>query len=119
MRVLLANKQSKERTALKKLLGQDSELCLVGEAVEVASLLAQAQAVQPDLLLLDWELPGLGCADLLPIFGCSWKVVAFAHVQARQDALAAGVDAFVSKQEPIEHLLNTVRAVGRLSPCFV
>ncbi len=120
MRVLLADNQEKERAALKRLLGQDPELCLVGEAAEVESLLAQAEAIHPDLVLLDWELPGLGCVDLLPTFGCSLKVVAFGeHIGARQEALAAGVDAFVSKQEPVEQLLNTVRAVGRLSPCFV
>ncbi len=65
MRVLLADNQAKERTALQQLLGQDPELCLVGKVAEIASLLAQAQAIRPDLVLLDWELPGLGCADLL------------------------------------------------------
>ncbi|MGD9099326.1 MAG: response regulator transcription factor [Anaerolineae bacterium] len=120
MRIFLADHQAKERAALKRLLGQDPELCLVGEAAEVESLLTQAEVIHPDLVLLDWELPGLEGAGFLPTFGVSLKVVAFSeHVQARQEALAAGVDAFVSKQEPVEELLNMVRAVGRLSPCFV
>jgi DNA-binding NarL/FixJ family response regulator len=121
MRVLLADNRTKERAALKRLLKQDPELCLVGEATEVKSLLAQAQAIHPDLVLLDWGLLVLGGADLLPdLLGCSLKVVAFGeHAQARAEALAAGVDAFVSKQEPVEELLNMARAVCQLSPFFV
>jgi DNA-binding NarL/FixJ family response regulator len=119
MRVLLADDQAKERAALKRLLGQDPELFLVGEAAEAESLLAQAKTIHPDLVLLDWGLLGLGGVGSLPALLGGYKVVAFGeHVQARREALAAGVDAFVSKQEPVEELLNMVRAIGRLSPFF-
>jgi DNA-binding NarL/FixJ family response regulator len=123
MYVLLAARQAKERTALQQLLAFDSELCVVGQAGEAAELLSQTQMVHPDVVLLEWELPGLGGANLvsaLKSFAWPPKVVAFSRkMGARSEALAAGVDAFGGKQQPVEEILNTVRAVGRLSPCFV
>jgi DNA-binding NarL/FixJ family response regulator len=123
MYVLLAGDLEKERRALKQLLEQDSELNVVGEATEARALLAQLQESRPDLVLLEWGLPGLRADELLPALRClgrSVKVVIFGErAETHQEALAAGADAFVSKQEPAEELLNTVRAVGGLSPCYV
>jgi DNA-binding NarL/FixJ family response regulator len=123
MYVLLAGDLERERRALKQLLEQDSELNVVGEATEAAALLAQLQESRPDLVLLEWGLPGLRADKLLPALRClarPVKIVVFGErAETHQQALAAGADAFVSKQEPAEELLNTVRAVGGLSPCYV
>jgi DNA-binding NarL/FixJ family response regulator len=123
MRVLLTNDQTQVRSALRRLLEQESELSVVGEAGEAEDLLAQVQETRPDLVLLDWELPGLQATDLLLAMHsryCPLKVVAFSeHKEARQEALDAGADAFISKDDPQERLLITLRAVGGLSPCFV
>jgi DNA-binding NarL/FixJ family response regulator len=123
MNVILAHCQAKEHKALRWLLEQDPELNLVAETDETDSLLAQAQAMQPGLVLLDWELPGLEATDMLQALHClgsPLKVVAFSdRAEAHQEAMAAGADAFVSKEEPVEELLKTVRAVGDLSPCIL
>jgi DNA-binding NarL/FixJ family response regulator len=123
MRILLADNLENERTVLKQLLKYDSELSVVGEAVDADDLLARLQKTLPDLVLLSWELPGLPAADLLDALSRLThpiKVIVFSkHNEARRAALVAGADAFVSKDGPVEQLLNTVRAVGRLSPCFV
>lgn len=101
---------------------QEPELSVVGEAVEAQDLLAQARVIHPDLVLLDWELPGLqGTGLLLALhgLGCPMKVVAYSErMEARQEALAAGADAFHSKDEPLEWLLITLYAFAGLSPCF-
>jgi len=123
MRILLADGQVKERTMLRQLLTQDPELHLVGEATEACGLLAQVQALRPDFVLLDWELPGLQDTNLIPALhclSCSPKVIVLSERQeACREAVEAGANAFVSKEEPVIWLLNTVRKVGRLSPCFV
>jgi DNA-binding NarL/FixJ family response regulator len=123
MHVLLADNQVSGRTALKRLLEQEPELYLIGEAAEAESLLAQAQAIRPDLVLLNWELPGLPAADLLAALQAlcgPLRVVVFSdNMKARQEAMTAGADAFVCKEDPLEWLLSTVYAVAGLSPCFV
>jgi two-component system response regulator DesR len=121
--LLLADDDVQERTALRRLFEQDPETVIVGEIVDVDGLLEQAQAVRPDLLLLDWELPGMqpaGLVQALHCLGYPLKVIAFGtRPEACAEALAAGVDAFVSKEEPVEELLKTVRSVGELSPYIV
>ena len=123
MYLLLAASDTQERTALRWLFEQDPELAIVGETARVDTLLTQAQAIRPDLVLLDWELPGMQRADFLQALhrlGHPLQVVAFGtRPEACPDALAAGANAFVSKDEPVEELLKTVRSVGGLSPYIV
>ena len=112
MRVLLADDQSKVRSALRLLLEQEPELSVVGEATDADELLAQAETVCPDIVLLDWELPGLSRNDVLSTLRARWprlKVIALSgRPEARQAALDAGADAFVSKGDPPEQLLVAV-----------
>jgi len=116
MRVLLADDESKVRSALRLLLEQKPGLSVVGEATEAGEVLEQVQAACPDLLLLDWELPGQQAADLLPaIRRCCPHLLVIAlsgRPEARQAALAAGADAFVSKGDPPDRLLATVGAAS-------
>ena len=112
MRVLLADDQSKVRSALRLLLEQEPELSGVGEATDADELLAQVGTFRPDIVLLDWELPGLQAPDMLSALRalCPYlKVIALSgRPEARQAALAAGADAFVSKGDPPEQLLAAV-----------
>ncbi len=44
--------------------------------------------------------------------GCHLKVIVLSgHLEACEEALAAGADAFVSKRDPPEQLLTTLRTV--------
>jgi DNA-binding NarL/FixJ family response regulator len=113
MRVLLADDQAKVRSALRLLLGLDPGMSVLGEVAEAQELLIQVKAIQPDLLLLDWELPGLGAVD--PMLSSLRAVCPHLSVialsgrpGARRAALAAGVDAFVSKGDPPERLMAVV-----------
>jgi DNA-binding NarL/FixJ family response regulator len=123
MRVLLTARREGTRSALKRLLDQESELNVVSTVASAGDLLPQAQETQPDMVVLDWELPGLRASDVLSSLHSlshSVKVVAFSKTQgARQDAINAGADAFVSREAPPEWLLITMRTVGGLSPRFV
>jgi DNA-binding NarL/FixJ family response regulator len=116
MRVLLADDQAKVRSALKLLLEQEAGLCVVGEAADAEALLAVAQAVQPDVVLLDWELPGheeAGLLTALRALSSRARVIALSgRLEAGQEALAAGVDGFVSKGDPPERLLAVLRSQG-------
>jgi two-component system response regulator DesR len=123
MRILLAANRTQVGPTIKWLLTHDPEICIVGEVVEAQGLLIQAQQSRPDLILLDWELPGLQTADLLHGLRalCDHaKVVAYSErTEMYQEALTAGVKAFVSKAEPPSQLVNTLRAAGGLSPYYV
>lgn len=114
VRVFLADGRLRTRAALRLLLEQQPEFRVVGEAAEAGDLLAQTVAVCPHLLLLDWQLRGFR-VDLLPVLRKQQphlKVVAMStRPEVRSLALAAGVDAFVSKVDPPEHLLACLNQV--------
>lgn len=113
MRVLLADDQAKVRSALKLLLEHESGVCVVGECADADALLAQMELTQPDVVLLDWELPGHEERDLLArlrALSPHVRVIALSgRLEANHEALAAGVDAFVSKSDPPERLLESLQ----------
>ena len=112
MRVLLADDQSKVCSALRLLLEQQPDIHILGEAVDSTGLLDWVKVTCPDVVLLDWELPGLETDSLLPtlreLCPCLKVIALSGRPEARQAALDAGVDAFVSKGDPPERLLAAV-----------
>lgn len=113
MHILLADRQPKVRYALRVLLERQPGVVIVGEAVNADDLISQARAKRPDLVLLDWDLPGLtptGSLSFLRKICPEMSVIALSgHAEARQGALGAGADAFASKVDPPERLLATIR----------
>lgn len=115
MQILLADDNPEVRSALRLLLEQEPTLALVTEAVNTEGLLAHLSESCPTAVLLDWELPGLHNSDFLRILrSCcpEMKVIALSSkFEAQQEALAARVDAFISKSEPPEKILTTIRSL--------
>lgn len=121
MRVVLADDQAKVRSALRLLLEHQPDLEILGEAVNTTGLLDWVKAAHPDLVLLDWELPGLPAADLLPQLRAhqpNLQVIALSgRPEAGQAALEAGADAFVSKGDPPEVLVAAIEACRNQKCC--
>jgi len=119
LRVLLADDQAWLRSALRFLLEQELGVEVIGEAGDARALLAKAQSTRPNLVLLDWELPGMravgGGQNLLVAlhkFCPNISVIVLSgRPEASSSALDAGVDFFVSKADPPESLLAALRAV--------
>jgi DNA-binding NarL/FixJ family response regulator len=112
MRILIADDEPKVRFALRVALERQPGSKTVGEATDAADLLAQAQSVCPDLLLLDWDLPETPAPELLSELHriCRrLKVIVLSEkFEAEHAALVLGADAFVSKADPPDHLLRAV-----------
>jgi DNA-binding NarL/FixJ family response regulator len=112
MLILLADDQPKVRFGLRVLLERQSGFTIAEEADNAEDLLAKAQSTHPDLILLGWELPGLDTGDALSTLrqACPKPIVIAlsGRPEARQAALKAGADAFVSKADPPERLLATI-----------
>lgn len=113
-RVYLADSQPDERLAFRLLL-QDLNLLVVGEADDWQTLLAEAPATNPDLLMVDWGLVAAGSGGELVTLrkACPAAVVIVlvSHLNAReQAALSAGADAFISKGEASDRVAARVRA---------
>jgi DNA-binding NarL/FixJ family response regulator len=112
MRIMLADNRRKVRFALRALLERQSGFEVIAEGVDAQDLMAHAESSCPDVVLLDWELPGMAPRDLLTAlrrYCPNVKIIALSgRVSARREAMDTGADAFVSKGDPPEKLLSAI-----------
>ena len=117
MRILLADDHPQVRFALSALLKRRPELVIVGEAKEADEVMACLAARTVDLLLVDWQLPGLAEAGSIPALRRECPNLMIVALSSRpelaREALTQGADDFVSKIDPPESLL------GAIAACFV
>ena len=121
VRVLLVDGQAHARSAMSLLLAQEPDIVVVGEAADVDAAVLSVAACSPNVILLDWDLPwqapgrdGDSALDDLRRASPELLVVALSGLpEARREALAAGVDAFVSKGDPAEKLLAAIEKCRR------
>ncbi len=112
MRILIADDDLEIRSALRFLFEQEAEMEVVADVKDAPDLLLASRTSQPDLVVLDWELPSMGRALLSRVHAACPRVRVVAlsgRMESRQSAFAAGADAFVSKSDPPEKLLATIR----------
>lgn len=65
-KVLLADDHAVLRSGLRAMLSQHQDYKIIGEASSGLETLTLAEDLQPDLILLDLTMPGLGGLDALP-----------------------------------------------------
>jgi DNA-binding NarL/FixJ family response regulator len=116
-RMLIADDQVEIRSAMRLLLNHALGVTTVEEAVNASQALRMAHDWRPDIVLLDWELPGQAGRALVTALRLMPSgpvvVVLSSKPEARPAALDAGASAFVSKGDPPEVLL---RAIGNHPP---
>ena len=119
MRIVLADRQARVRFALRAWLEQQPGLIVVGEAGDATEALSQVAACQPQVLLLDWALRG-SRLDLLSALHTVCPeirvIVLSARPEMRCGILTAGADAFVSKTDPPERVLEAIRDANLIKP---
>ncbi len=117
MRILLADDEPNVRSALRLLLEQEAGLTVVAEVENSKGLVSQLEADCPDLLLLDWELPGGKGGELIPALRekCPELVIIAlsSRPEARRAALNAGAESFVSKGSPPQEVIAAVKRYQR------
>jgi DNA-binding NarL/FixJ family response regulator len=91
------------------------QITIVGEAADGQEAICQAQAVLPDVVLMDLAMPGLdgfGATQAIKAALPAVKVVALtvldfatAGLKARQ----AGADGFIEKGAPVTEIIQAIR----------
>lgn len=115
MRVLLADHHSNVRWALRTVIREEPDMVVVGEAVDFAALESQVKALGPDVVLLEWQLPGWPSDAVLhrlrKLDPRLYVIVLSQCSELERVALAAGADAFVSKAREPDGLLTVLRGL--------
>ncbi len=119
IRVLLVDDQAVVRRALRGRFHLEPDLEVVGEASSGSEALALAQALTPDVVLMDVEMPGMdgieATAALCRAMPLSAVVMLsiYDDAQTRGRAQEAGAVAFVEKRGETESLLSAIRLAAR------
>jgi len=117
IRLLLADDHALIRTALAALLELENDFEVVAQVGRGDQVVAAALAADPDVALLDIEMPGmdgLAAAAALrqEVPGCRMIILtAFGRPGYLRRAMEAGVSGFVVKDAPAEQLADAVRRV--------
>lgn len=119
VKVLLADNHHAVRSALSVWLEEQPFIREVEEAIDLESLLIQIATGIPDILLLDWDLPGLKHSgggyqlletlqNMLP----SLRVIVLSlRPEVKKLVLDARVDDFVSKFSQPDYLLDVFEKI--------
>ena len=92
---------------------------VVGEAESADGAVAQAEALQPDLVLLDVLMPGLSGLDVVEKINAvapEASVVLLTYSESEEDLLAAlkgGARGYILKDMPFSQLVEAIAAVAK------
>ena len=113
MRVLIADDDPHVRSAVRLLLRDEPGISGVADWASVDGLVEQVVGSRSDVVLVDWDLPGLRNGAVLRRLwsdapGC--RVVALSgRPEQRDEALRSGAVSFVCKGDAPDSLLTVLR----------
>ena len=113
MRLFIADADQELRVGLQLRLNQEPGLLVVGIAVGAKGLVAQVELSEPDVVLLDWLLPGRPASELVADLRALERrpkiIVLAVRPEVESEAMAAGADVFVTKSAPPDRLVAILR----------
>lgn len=117
IRVLLADDEAMIRSALAALLRLEDDIDVVAECADGLQAVTLAEKLQPDICLLDLEMPGLDGVEVAERLNRSIAtrcVVVTRHARpgVLRRALASGVAGFLPKSRGADEVAEVIRRVA-------
>ena len=124
LRLLVADDHPLFRKGLRTLLGSVSDFTLVGEAETGAAAIERSLTLQPDVVLMDLQMPGGSGIDAIREIVAASPTTKILVVTLFEDddsvfaALRAGARGYVLKDTDEEEMIRAIRAVGNGEAIF-
>jgi DNA-binding NarL/FixJ family response regulator len=119
IRILLVDDDPLVRIGLRAILDGESDLVVVGEAMDGAEAVSQARSLTPDVVLMDVRMPGVDgirATELIlrrePDGPRVLVVTTFENDSFVYAALRAGASGFLLKRARPEELIRAVRVIA-------
>jgi DNA-binding NarL/FixJ family response regulator len=119
LRLLIADDQPLIRRGLAMMLGDESDIEVVGQAVDGVDAIEQALALRPDIIVMDLQMPRASgvvatreITAKLPATGVV-VLTTFDHDELVFEAIRAGARAYLLKDAAEAEVLETIHAVHR------
>jgi len=119
LRLLLVDDHALFREGLISLLSYQNDFTIVGEAEDAESALVQAHALEPDMVLMDIELPGEDGVVATQRLKMEMPAVTVVMLTVRDDtqtlfeAIKAGAQGFLVKNVRSRELLEQLRGLAQ------
>lgn len=118
LKIVLADDHAVVREGLKRLIGAESDMEVIGEAEDGASVIDQASRDHPDIIVMDISMPktsGIEATRVIKKNAPEIKIIALTVHEDRgylQELLEAGSSGYVLKRAASEELIQAIRCVA-------
>jgi len=118
IKVLIADDHSILRSGLRKILNEEVDIEISGEAANHNEVLTSLSEKIPDIVLLDISMPGRDGLDTLKEIKINYPklnvLILSMHPEDRYAvrAIKAGAAGYVSKEGATEELVKAIRSIG-------
>ncbi|MFO7634845.1 MAG: response regulator transcription factor [Caldilinea sp.] len=119
IRILIADDHAVLQAGLEAMLNAEADLTVIGSVVDGHGAVRQAALLQPDVILLDINMPGINGLEALEQIRTQAPVSRVLILTMHDDAhylrraMAAGAAGYVLKQSAGKELLTAIRTVGQ------
>lgn len=117
IRILLAEDQTLLRQGLRTILDLEPGLAVVGEAADGEEAVQQAIRLQPDIVLMDVQMPRRNGVEATALISAACPqthvivLTTFDYEEYVFDAVKAGAVGYMLKDVPAPELIDTIRRV--------
>jgi DNA-binding NarL/FixJ family response regulator len=118
LRIVLADDHATVRHGLKLLIDSQTDMAVVGEAADGDGVLQQAEALKPDIVVVDISMPGMNglvATRALKRMQPDLAIVALTRHEDEtylEELLRAGASGYVLKQSAPSEFVRAIRAVA-------
>ncbi|MBX3051658.1 MAG: response regulator transcription factor [Caldilineaceae bacterium] len=118
IRVILVDDHPVVRSGIRMLLEQAPEIKIIGEADRGSKGIQMIERLQPDVVLLDMEMPDMTGVDVMRTLQSQGSTVRVLGLSAYDDPeyirslLAAGAYGYLTKDEALDSIVEAVRGVA-------
>jgi two-component system, NarL family, nitrate/nitrite response regulator NarL len=115
IRVLLVDDHSLFRSGIRSLLQRHAEFTVVGEAADGVEGIKRVKQLQPDVVLLDLNMPGMSGVETLQLMKQDCPACAILMLTVSEEsndlglAMRAGANGYLIKNIETDYLLRAIR----------
>ena len=119
IRILIADDHLVVREGLQLILSMEDDMAVVGEAADGETAVRLAGELQPDVVLMDLRMPGMGGMEAIDRILAEWPDMGIVILTTYNEddlmlrGLQAGARGFLLKDTGRQTLFHTIRAAAR------
>ncbi|WP_296403530.1 response regulator [Psychrobacter sp.] len=124
IKVLVVDDHDLVRMGISRMLTDDADIEVIGEADSGETAIRMVKALAPDVVLLDVNMPNIGGVETtkrLRQFDDKVKILAVSSVSSQpypSMLLKAGVNGYITKGTPLEEMIKAIKKVYQGSKYF-